>query len=268
MNRREFVSPNLAIALLATGISLGQTFAPTGSAMFEVASVKPSKPGSQEGWLHPAPGGQRYVGVSWPLRKYLSVAYQVKAEQIVGGPGWMDTDFYDLNAEAAKPSTIVELHIMLQNLLTERFKLRFHRETKELQAYTLTVDKGGTKNLKIHPNPGGGDLNFQQNGEQLHAVWSANCATMDYFAFVLAGSLDRPVINQTGIAGCFDFEFRFTWPLPPGMKEGQIVNGAPIDTSGPTVYQALEGQLGLKLEAKRAPVETMVIDHAERPSED
>ncbi len=76
------------------------------------------------------------------------------------------------------------------------------------------------------------------------------------------------VINQTGLDGCFDFEFRFTQDLPVGMQDGQIVNGVPLDTSGPNVYQALQNQLGLKMEARRAPVETMVIDHVERPTEE
>ncbi len=260
---------SVAVALCAMGVALGQAFAPTGSAKFEVASLKPSKPGSQEGGVHPAPGGQRYVGSNWTLRKYLAVAYQIKVEQITGGPGWMDTDFYDLNAAAGAPSSIEALHIMLQNLLTERFKLQFHREKKEMQAYTLTVDKNGTRNLNPHLNPGGGDLNFQKDQERfLHEVWAAHCATMDYFAFVLGTALDRPVLNQTGVAGCFDFKFKFTWSLPSGMQEGQIVNGTPIDTDGPTIYQALQQQLGLKLEAKRTPVDTMVIDHAERPTED
>ncbi len=267
--RRRSIGTSVGMALLVTAVAAGQAFAPTGSATFEVASLKASKRGAEEGGVHPAPGGKRYVGSNWALRNYLAVAYQMKAEQITGGPGWLDTDFYDLNAEAAKPSSVEELHMMLQNLLTDRFKLQIHREKKEMQAYTLTVDKGGTKNLNPHANPGGGDLNFEKDQEQfLHAVWAAHCATMDYFAFVLGLSLDRPVLNQTGAGGCFDFKFKFTWSLPPGMKEGQTVNGAPIDTSGPTIYQALQNQLGLKLEAKKAPVETMVIDHAERPSED
>jgi uncharacterized protein (TIGR03435 family) len=86
-----------------------------------------------------------------PLRSYLYVAYQVKEEQIAGGPAWVDIDHYDLNAEAEKPSSIEELHTMLQNILTERFKLRFHHEVKEMSAYVLTVDKEGPKNLKPHP---------------------------------------------------------------------------------------------------------------------
>lgn len=258
----------LLIGLAATALAVGQAFAPTGTLTFEVASLKPSKPGADAGGLHPAPGGQRYVGVVVPLRAYLSVAYQVKPEQIAGGPSWVDTETYDLNAEAEKPSSVEELHIMLQNLLTERFKLRFHYETKEMSAYVLTVDKSGTKNLEPHPGAGGGDLNIDKNAEQfLHETWTTHCASMDYFTFVLAQIFDRPILNQTGLNGCFNFQIKFTHELPPTMQEGQLVNGVVIDTSGPTIYQALQNQLGLKLESKKAPVATLVIDHAEKPSE-
>jgi uncharacterized protein (TIGR03435 family) len=258
-----------AIALFAMGVAFGQAFAPTGSLKFEVASIKPTQPGAEQGGLHPAPGGRRYVGSNWVLRNYLSVAYQVKPEQIRGGPGWIDTKSYDLNAEAAQASSFQDLHIMLQNLLTERFKLQFHRETKEMSAYVMTLDKGGPKNLKVHPNASGGDVNLNETAEQpLHQIWTARCGSMDYFAFALSRIFERPLINRTGLQGCFDFQLRFTDELPSGMKEGQIVNGTPIDTYGPTIYQALPQQLGLKLEEQKAPVETMVIDHAERPTED
>jgi uncharacterized protein (TIGR03435 family) len=90
---------------------------------------------------------------------------------------------------------------------------------------------------------------------------------MDYFTFVLAQIFDRPVLNQTGVMGCYDFVLTFTRDLPPGLKEDQLFNGTPIDTSGPSIFQALPSQLGLKLESKKAPVETLFIDHAERPEE-
>jgi len=259
----------LTIALMTAGLAAAQAFAPTGSLTFEVASLKPTKPGAADGGLHPAPGGQRYIGSNWVLRNYLSVAYQVKPDRIAGGPGWIDTEPYDLNAEAEKPSSIEDLHIMLQNLMTERFKLRFHYETKEMSAYVLTVDKDGPKNLKVHPGAGGGDLNINKQAEQfLHEKWSVHCASMDYFTFVLSQIFDRPIINQTNLNGCFNFELTFTRELPRGIQEGQLFNGVPIDTYGPTIYQALQKQLALKLESKKGPVVTLVIDHAEKPTED
>jgi uncharacterized protein (TIGR03435 family) len=257
----------LAIALTAAGLLAGQAFAPTGSLTFEVAAIRPSKPDTPGGGVRPA-GDRRYVGTNVSLRGYLYVAYQVKAEQIAGGPAWVDTESYDLNAEAEKPSSIEELHIMLQNILTERFKLRLHHEVKEMSAYVLAVDKDGPKNLKPHPGAAGGDVILDQATEQLlHDKWTAHCASMDFFTWRLSGMFDRPIINQTNLDGCFDFEIAFTRELPRGMQEGQLFNGAPIDTYGPTIYQALQKQLGLKLEARKAPVDTLVIDHAERASD-
>src|SRR5207248_5001548 len=115
------------------------------SLKFEVASLKASQPGGRGGGIRPAPGGERYQATNIPLRLMIMVAYRIKADQVAGGPGWIDTDLYDMNAKAERPSSVEELHVMLQNLLAERFKLQFHRETKELPVYALSVDKNGPK---------------------------------------------------------------------------------------------------------------------------
>jgi uncharacterized protein (TIGR03435 family) len=90
---------------------------------------------------------------------------------------------------------------------------------------------------------------------------------MDYFAWRLGQMLDRPVIDQTRLKGGYDFELAFTRDLPPGLSEGALLNGAPIDTSGPNLFAALRQQLGLRLDAQKGPVDIMVIDHAEKPAE-
>ena len=127
-------------------LARAQTPAATaGSLKFEVVSLKPSQPGGRGGGIRPVPGGERYVATNCPVRLMITVAYGVKADQIAGGPGWIDTEPFDMNGKAERASTIEELHTMLQNVLAERFKLRFHRETKELPVYALRVDKGGPK---------------------------------------------------------------------------------------------------------------------------
>jgi uncharacterized protein (TIGR03435 family) len=258
-----------AIALFAVGVAFGQAFAPQGDLRFEAGTVKPTQPGAPSDGVRPAPGGKRYAGKGLPLRSYLYVAYQVKEEQIAGGPKWLDTEPYDLNAEAEKPSSIEDLHIMLQNFLVERFKLQFHFEKKEMQAYTLTADKNGTKNFKRHPRSPGADFTLDQTENQpFHAKWNAHCVSLNFFTWRLSGWFDRPIINQTGMDGCFDFQLAFTRELPRGMQDGQLFNGVPLDASGPTIFQALQNQLGLKLEEKKALVETMIIDRAERPAEE
>src|SRR4051812_24070030 len=130
----------IAAALIAPDPTHAQTPA---SLAFEVASLKPSQPGGRGGGIRPSPGGERYVATNIPLRMYLMVAWRLKVDQIVGGPDWVDNDRFDMNAKAEKPSSVDDLHTMLQNLLVERFKLRFHRDVRELPAYVLTVEKSG-----------------------------------------------------------------------------------------------------------------------------
>lgn len=214
--------------------------------------------------------GTRYVGTNLDLRTYLMTAFQVRPEQIVGGPAWLRTERYNLNAKAGKPSTLDQLHTMLQNLLIERMKLRYHIEKKEMAAEVLSVAKNGPKSLKPHPDATGTDFFLDQEMPQLaHVRLAAHCASMDFMAFRLSQALNGPVVNQTGLAGCFDFELKYVQGPPPAPgKEVVIVNGVSLDLSGPRIYDALEEQLGLKLESKRAPVNTMVIDYAEKPAED
>jgi uncharacterized protein (TIGR03435 family) len=224
---------------------------------FEVASLKPSQPGEQGGGIRPAPGGQRYVAGNMPLRQLIMVAWRVKIDQVSGGPGWIDTDRWDMNAQAERPSSIDELHVMLQNLLKERFKLQMHSETKEHPVYVLTVDKGGLK-MKPHEIGTANDPWIDQPGV---GKLNAKFTPMDYFAWRLSMILDRPVLDRTELKGGYDFDLSWTPDLPSGLPEG-----APVDTSGPTIFAALPKQLGLKLEPQRGPVEIMVIDHAEKPA--
>ncbi len=169
-----------AIALTMAALASGQAFAPSGSLKFEVATIKPSLPGTEGGGVRPAPGGRRFVGSGVTLRAYLLVAYQVKPEQILGGPDWVDTAYYDLNAEAEKPSSIQDLHIMLQSFLAERFKLQVRFEKKEMQAYMLMVDKGGPRNLKARPSAPGADFALDRTAEQpFHEKFKAHCVSME-----------------------------------------------------------------------------------------
>ena len=259
---------SFVIALIGVGIAFGQAFAPRGSLKFEVASIKPTPTGEQYDGVHPAPGGRRYTGKGMPLRTYLYVAYQVREEQITGGPNWVDKDLFDLNAEAEKPSSIEDLHIMLQNALTDAFKLQFHFGKKDMQAYVATLDKGGPKNLKLQERTPGSDFVMDMKQDPpFHWQWDAHCVSMDALIWRVSGWMDRPVVNQTGLEGCFNLQLRFRTALPRGVEDGQVFEGQIVDGSGPTLEQALREQLGLKLEAKRTPVETMVIEHAERPLE-
>jgi uncharacterized protein (TIGR03435 family) len=197
----------------------------------------------------------------------IQVGYRVKAEQIVGGPAWLDSEPYDLEAKAEKPSSADELHTMLMNLLVDRLLLQFHQEKREMRRYALTVASGGPK-LTAHDAANAGDPWIDQNQVKfLHMQMKATCAPMDYFAFRLSQLMDRPVVDLTNLKGGYDFTLAYTRDLPPGFPENAKINGEDPDTSGPTVFAAVRQQLGLELKADKGPVEVIVIDHAEKPTE-
>jgi uncharacterized protein (TIGR03435 family) len=255
-----------AAALIVIVGVYGQTTAPASGPKFEVASFKLSQPGGRGGGIRPAPGGERYLATNVTLRLLLTVAYRIKPEQIVGGPGWIDTERYDMNAKAERPSSIEELHAMLVDLLTERYNLKFHKDTKELPMYALSVDKNGpSAKLQAHAAQSAGDPWIDQaiNGA-VQVKMHAKFVPMDYFAWRISQMVDRPVVDQTSLKGGYDFDLAFTRELPPGIPENANINGSPIDTSGPTLFEALRQQLGLKLERQKGPVEILVIDHVEK----
>lgn len=266
----------LAIAAIAAARAQSPSPPATASPKFEVASLKPSEPGGRAFGIRPAPGGERYVASGVTLRLMITVAYRIKDSQVIGGPPWAANDRYDMNAKAERPSTVEELHLMLQDLLADRFKLQFHRETKQLPVYALALDKGGPAKLQPHDAQSAGDpwidVAFTNPGEPGATIsapskmsWHATTAPMEYFAWRLSLMLDRPVIDQTGLKGGYDFDLTFT---PEIRIVGPAPEAAPpMDTSGPTIFDAVRQQLGLKLERQKGPVEIIVIDHAEKPSE-
>jgi uncharacterized protein (TIGR03435 family) len=135
-----------------------------------------------------------------------------------------------------------------------------------MSAYVLTLDKSGPKSLKTRSNAGGGDVALDRTVDgAVHEKWKAHCASMDFFVWRFSAWLEQPMVNQSGLTGCFDFELTFTREPRSGTPLQEVPQGT--DTSGPTIYQAFLGQLGLRFESKKAPVETMVIDYAERPME-
>jgi uncharacterized protein (TIGR03435 family) len=257
-----------ALLLFTAGLAAGQTLAPTGDLKFEVASFKPTSHSAADSYsLQPTSGGTRYVGTNLALNTYVFAAFQVRLDLTAGNPDWLGTERYDLNAVAERPSTLDQLHIMLQNLLIDRMKLRYHLRQKEMPAPVLSVAKKGPKNLTPHPLATGTDFLLDEEYLQASRVeWTAHCSSMDLLAFRISRLLRETVVNETGLSGCFDFGLKFV--TGPSPEPGKGVNGIPTDFSGPQIFDALEAQLGLKLEQKKARVEIMVIDHAERPTED
>lgn len=148
---KEGVSAVVASLVVATGLHAQFALSPPWKAgipsdlKFEVASVRPSTPNSPGGGIRPAPGGLYYVASSVTLRTLIIVAYSFRPDQITGGPSWMNTERFDMNAKSERAANVDELHVMLQNMLVDRFKLRFHVESKQAPIYVLSVDKSQGK---------------------------------------------------------------------------------------------------------------------------
>jgi uncharacterized protein (TIGR03435 family) len=272
----SFMHFRLTVAVLLT-IGLADAQAPTqdpGSLKFEVASVKRSAPEARGGVARPEPGGLRYRGTNLPLKAYISSAYRIKGDQVMGAPSWVDTDGFDIEAQAAKPSSLEEFHLMTRALLAERFHLKFHFETREMPLYALVVDASGAK-LTLHDAANSGEPWIEQGMDvgasglprPFHQRWTATSSSMELFAFRLASVMDRPVIDQTGLKGEYDFKLTYTANIPLNLPENAMINGQPIDTSGPSIFQAVRQQLGLRLDGRKGPVQIIVIDHVEKPSE-
>lgn len=265
----------IVVALTGAGVALAQTqpAAPDPNLKFEVATLKPTPAGARGGGIRPTPGGERYLANNVPLKAIIALVYRVKFNQVTGGPDWVNTERYDMNAKAEKPSSIDDLHTMLKNLLADEFKLQFHHEKKEMPVYALVVDKDGAK-MTPHPSPNNGEtagetwITMMPNrtpGEFLKMNWHGTLVTMDYLAYRLGDMLDRPVLDLTDLKGGYDFDLAFTREPPPGMPDNALINGVPVDTSGPNIFEAIR-KLGLRLDRQKGNVDTIVIDHAEKPS--
>ncbi len=215
---------------------------------FEVVSVRPCKPNDPVGGLRPLLGGQRYVATCVPLKPILWVSYWVHPDQIVGGPDWIDKDAFYIEGLAPQPSSIAELHVMMQNAVADRFNLRFHREKKELDAYVLTVDKSGPKNLTEHAPASASDVAINPKvdtiPEGFHEVWTATSSPMDFFVWRLGTRFGRPVVDQTGLPAA-GYDFVLSWDSPPPTPAADVPDrglSVPDLPPGPTIFEALRDQ--------------------------
>jgi len=194
-------------------------------------------------------------------------AYGIRDFQIVGGPSWLGSDRYDITAKPEGAATSDQVKVMMQALLKDRFQLQFHRETKELPTYALVVAKGGPK-VHASEEVSGSDKPKGMRRQMMgRGQFTLEGAPMSAFAEQLARVLGRSVIDKTGLTGNYDVKLEYT-PDDTGMMKGPREDApAPADASGISIFTALQDQLGLKLESTKGPVEILVIDRAEKPSE-
>lgn len=245
-----------AAGLMLVPVARGQDN--TTQPVFDVASIRLSQPGLRGGSIKPLPGGSGYTAQNIPVKLMISLMYKVPMRQIEGGPDWLNTDNYDIEARTDHPSNIDDLHTMFENLLADRFRLKFHKEIKEGPVYALVVDKSG---LKMKIDGTGQDLKIPINyGKENEAIGTR--VPMRYLCWWIGQQLrrdDRPVIDETGLKDSYDFTLRFAPEVPPDVPKENL--------DLPSIFDGLRDQLGLRLVAKNGPVESYVIDHIERPSE-
>jgi uncharacterized protein (TIGR03435 family) len=263
------------------------------SAKFEVASVKPNTSGTGFINVNIQPGG-RYTAINMPLRLLILNAYRVQEYQLVGAPDWTNSERFDITAKAEgdiRPPTPggppSPVQFMLQALLEERFKLAVHRETRDMPIYALTLARAdGRLGPQMKPSTtdcaalaaarGGPPPGPPPPGERPTCgmrMMPGNISSGSMMLQQLATSLSmltrRVVVDRTGLTGGFDIDLTFTPDqMPPGPPPPGAPPLPPIDPNGPSVFTALQEQLGLKLEATRGPVEALVVDHVERPTPD
>jgi uncharacterized protein (TIGR03435 family) len=233
--------------------------------VFEVATIKPSKPGT------PGKGfgvrGRHFSTKNTSVSDIITFAYGVHARQITGGPAWLETDKYDLDAQPdgeGQPND-KQWKTMVQKLLADRYKLTFHREKKELSVYAIVVGKTGPKLTKSEGDPNGLPALFFR---RLGMLPARNATIADFAGLMQAAVLDRPVVDQTGLPGRYDFTL--TWTPDEFQFGGQVANTpAPPGNAEapPDLFTAMQQQLGLKFESTKAPAEVLAIDHVEKPSE-
>ncbi|HEY4088536.1 MAG TPA: TIGR03435 family protein [Bryobacteraceae bacterium] len=231
-------------------------------AKFDVASVKPSA--GLGGLTRYLPnGGIQFTGVT--LRALVEIAYGVRPFQVIGGPGWIDTDGFDINARPpmdsanpADPATLSgerrKVGERLRSLLADRFKLTIHHETREQPVYILVAANGKPKMKesaegKNFIRAGRGSITGQSVGLRM-------------LVLNLSNLLDRRVIDQTGLTGSYDFELKWSPDIVSSGPSGASPSGA----DSPSLFTALPDQLGLKLESAKGPVEVWVIDGVKKPS--
>ncbi len=246
---------------------------------FDVATIKPNNSGatSMQGLTV---NGRNFATRASSLLDLISFSYEVQAKQVVGGPDWIDKERYDIAAVpdvdgAPNPE---QVRSMIRKLLADRFKLTFHKEKRDLSAYVLTVAKSGQKLTPTEmkgPLPG---IGFRPAAGGL-SLSMRNGTLSDFTGFLQVIVLDRPVVNRTELTEKFDLVVKFMpdetqfHGHPPKLPGSSTAATATTTASTPEttetfpdLFQALQQQLGLKLEAEKTAVDVIAIDHVEKPS--
>lgn len=230
------------------GFVLSATLFAQTPAAFDVATVKLSS-SIENGYTVYTDVGGGLTLKYMTLKDLIAFAWDVRDFQITGGPGWINSTHYDVSAKSQNAQGMFQLRPMVQPLLAERFQLAIHKGTKELVFYALVI---GKNEAKLKPSEARSP-EFRGHGGE----FSAKGIPISLLAGKLAEELGRPVIDKTGLTGKYDFNLQ--WTPDDGEQK--------TDPSRPSLFTAAQEQLGLKLESQKGPVEVLIVDRAERPTE-
>jgi uncharacterized protein (TIGR03435 family) len=274
----------IGIALVATiGVAHSQTGVPVPRAEFDVASIRPNTSGARPVRIGaPSPG--RFNAENVWLRFLIQLAWNVKDFQVLGGPGWVTSDRYDINATTDGNATFEQMKPMIQALLNDRFHLALHSETREQPVYELVAAKDGIKlqtskegscvtrsSVFGLPAPGQMPPNFCGNMMTSPRSISGDGISVEQIATALSNALQRTVVDKTGLTGTFDVHVEWTPDqstpglMAPGLAP--VANEPSADAISGSIFTVIREQLGLRFQSAKGPVKVLVIDHVERPSE-
>jgi uncharacterized protein (TIGR03435 family) len=234
----------------------------------EVATIKPSQPGRQgKGFGF---NGTHFRTFNTNVNDLIAVAYGMHAKQIIGAPDWLGTDLFDIDGVPDVPGrpNIKQMGLILQKLLADRFALKFHHEQRELSVYAIEVGSGGPR-MKVTaagPNDQQG-FGFRALGD----LTVFNMTMKEFATWMQSSVMDKPVVDQTGLTAKYDFTLKWT---PDDSQFAQFRGAVPPQppaagdnpNAPPSLYTAMQEQLGLKFSATKAMDDVIVIDHVEKPS--
>ena len=239
-----------------TGAPKSQMMAKDADPDWEVLTVKPSDTEGDNSGFH---SGDRRVTIQHrTVKDMLIIGYGMHEKQLVGMPGWAESDRWDVEGVVdveGKPD-VAQLHSLVRKMLAERFGLRAHTEKREMGVYAIRLAKGVPKVEKTNSDPNGsmGENDSDNDGQRTMHMTNA---AMGEFALVMSYTADRPVVDQTGLSGRYDFQLKWTFDDSKAPTDG---------STPPGLFTAMQEKLGLKLEPAKAPVDVLVIDKVERPA--
>jgi uncharacterized protein (TIGR03435 family) len=255
----------LIAASLTAGVALAQTapqsivpvkrMAADAHPAYAVAAIKPHDPASHHQGFRA--DGDRFLIQNETVTSLIQIAYSIHPRQIIDAPDWLRKDPYDIDGkpDAEGEPSLHQQQEMIQKILADRFKLKFHREQRELPVYAIQIEKGGSK-LKPAADP---DAQADQGGSGHGTEQTITYTSSSIGDFIMGEQffVDRPLVDQTGLTGRYDFSIRYTY------DEARTTD----PNAPPGLFTAVQEQLGLKFQPTKAPVDVFVIDHVEHPSE-